>query len=813
MLYQREKHNVMKKNTTIPQLASLYQAVDIKQEIAPLIVGERTNPTGSKKFRDLLLADDFDGCLQVAVEQEKIGAHVLDLSAAWAGRNENDDLIKLIKLFSQTLRIPIMIDSTSPEVIEEALKVYPGRPVINSINLEDGGNNLNTICKLAKKYGACVVALTIDENGMAMGVEKKLEVAKRIYDLAIVEHGLSASDIFFDPLTFTVGSGDETLVDAAIQTLEAIKRIKVELAGCSTILGLSNISFGLPPAARKVLNAVFLHEAVEAGLDSVIINPSNCISLETIDEVSRKLAMNLLYDKKSGEQSPLMAYIEHFENVVIDEDDSDEKKLNPEQQLFDSVLHGNKKDLLDLIHMLLDTYQSLEIINQILVPAMKRVGELFGAGEMLLPFVLQSAEVMRASVDILEPYMDKNSKSDAPKVLLATVQGDVHDIGKNLVNIILSNNGYEVIDLGIKVSAEKIIEEAKKHDVDIIGLSGLLVKSAITMRDNMELYKNAGLTQPILLGGAALTKKFVATECVPFYPSPVIYCKDAFSGLTAIQQFESKTLQPSKWETKESAVGKEEKEAVVITPAAHIPKPGQFGTQELTVETSDFIDLIKTQLLFRGRWGYTRGSKSKDEYQELLEHTVFPQFHAIRERIISEDLFKPKVHYGWFPCNKEGDKLIVETGDENITLNFPRQASSPKLSLVDYFNNDKQGPDVVGFFVVTIGNEINKLTHNLYESGEFHDYLLLHGFSVEAAEALAEYTHKQMRNEIGIRFTGERYSFGYSACPDLDLQKPLLKLLKSEDIGISLTNSMEMVPEQSVSAMVVHHSQASYFSI
>lgn len=801
-------------NTSNSQLSSLYHSIDITQEIPPLIVGERTNPTGSKKFRELLLANDFDGCLQVAVEQEKIGAHVLDLSAAWAGRNEEEDLVTLVKLFSQNLRIPLMIDSTSPDCIEKALMAYPGRPVINSINFEDGGTNLHKVCSLAKKYGACVVALTIDEDGMAMDAKKKFDIAERIFNVAVNQYGLAPSDIFFDPLTFTVGSGDNNLVDAAIQTLEAIRLIKEKLVGAKTILGLSNISFGLRPPARKVLNAVFLHEAVEAGLDAVIINPTNCISLDTIKEESRRLALDLLYNRQTVELSPLMTYIAHFENSSETAKKQEETEFNPEQQLFACVLQGSRKDIYDLLHILMDKYRPLEIINQLLVPAMKRVGELFGAGEMLLPFVLQSAEVMRSSVEILEPYMDKNSKNDAPKVLLATVQGDVHDIGKNLVNIILSNNGYDVIDIGIKVSAERIIEEAQKHNVDLIALSGLLVKSAVAMRDSIPLFKEAGLTQPILLGGAALTRKFVATECAVNYPSQVVYCKDAFAGLKALQDMEKGELTSTTWneyERKDSAIPGAEQ--LRIQPAENIPTPAAFGTTGMKAETKDFIDLVKTNFLFRGRWGYVRGNKSKEEYQDMLEKTVLPQYHAIRDRILSEDLLEPKINYGWFSCYKEKDTLYIDADSKTVKFTFPRQQNAPHRSLADYFNNKGNGADVVGFFVATIGSKINEITQDLYQKGEFHDYLLLHGYSVEAAEALAEYTHTMMRSEIGLQGTGKRFSFGYSACPDLNLQKPLLKLLRADEIGIKLTESLEMTPEQSVSAMVVHHSQASYFSV
>ncbi len=801
--------------TTIPQLSSLYQAVDIRQEIAPLIIGERTNPTGSKKFRELLLADDFDGCLQVAIEQEQIGAHVLDISAAWAGRNEENDLVTLVKLFSQTLRIPLMIDSTSPVAIEKALRVYPGRPVINSINLEDGGKNLHKICALSKKYGACLVALTIDEDGMAMQSEKKFAIAKRIFSIATEEYGLSAQDLFFDPLTFTVGSGDSNLVDAAIQTLNAIKMIKDRLPETHTVLGLSNISFGLRPPARRVLNAVFLHEAVAAGLDAVIINPSNCISLDTIDNTARDKALDLLYNRQGDGKSPLMEYIDFFENTELVEEEEETSTLDIEQQLFDNVLQGNRKNLTDILHMLLDKYGPLEIVDQILVPAMKKVGELFGRGEMLLPFVLQSAEIMRESVDFLEPMMDKSSKKNAAKILLATVQGDVHDIGKNLVNIILSNNGYEVIDIGIKVPAEQIVEEAKKHEVDVIGLSGLLVKSAVIMRDSMSIFRNAGLTQPIMLGGAALTRKFVALECATEYPHPVVYCKDAFSGLKAMMEREQGELTTTTWNKSVAPTSEENdsSEHVPVTPATSIPSPQTFGVNELEIQTEEFIDLIKTQILFRGRWGYTRGSKSNEEYQKLLDDTVFPKYHEIRNYIVSENLLQPKVHYGWYRCYRQNDTLYVDPEGADIRFTFPRQQRSPYRSLVDYFNDKQQGLDVVGFFVATIGSKINTVIQQLYEDGSFSEYLHFHGFSVEATEALAEVVHKTMRNQVGIQYSGKRYSFGYSACPDLDLQKPLLQLLRSEEIGVRLTDSMEMLPEQSVSAMVVHHPQASYFSV
>ena len=808
--------NIMSKKNSSPiaRVSSLFQSVEIQQQIPPLIVGERSNPTGSKKFRELLLADDFDGCLQVGMDQEELGAHVLDLCAAWAGRNEIDDLTRLVSMYSQTVKTPLMIDSTNPKAIEAALEVYPGRPIINSINLEDGGKTIHEVLALTKKYGAAVVALTIDENGMAMTCEQKVAIAKKILKIAVEEYGLKNEDLFFDTLTFTVGSGDKTLKDAAIQTLNAIKEVKSELPGINTILGLSNISFGLPPAARKVLNAVFLHEAVAAGLDAVIINPTNCIPLDSIDPVARDLALDLLYNREVDGEEPLMRYIHFFENstVVEDTNDTQKKVIDPEKQLHDCVLKGSRDNLEDILQMLMDSHPPLDIINTILVPAMRQVGELFGAGEMLLPFVLKSAEVMRVSVDMLEPFMEKSDRDDSPKILLATVQGDVHDIGKNLVNIIFSNNGYRVIDIGIKAPIESIIAAAKEHNVDIIGLSGLLVKSAIVMQESMTIYAEAGLTQPILLGGAALTKKFVGTECAPKYPSPVIYCKDAFSGLRAIQQFEAGTLQTTEWK---STTNREtpEKKAVSITPSKVIPSLPFLGSDELTVETGDFIDLIKTNVLFRGRWGYTRGSKSQAEYEQMIKDEVVPQFEKIRNRVMSEKLLTPKVRYGWFECFKEGDTLKVIDQGKEFSFPFPRQKHSPNLCLTDYHRTAEQGKDVIGLFVCTIGEKIDTILKDLYEQNKYHEYFTLHGFSVDAAEALAELTHKWMRNQMGIKYTGERYSFGYSSCPDLSLQAPLFELLQAHKIGISLTEEMQMVPEQSVSAVVLHHDQATYFSV
>lgn len=798
------------------QVASLYQAIDIKQVPAPLIIGERSNPTGSRKFRELLLANDYEGCLQIGLDQERIGAHMVDLSTAWAGRDEEKDLVRLVQMYGKTLKSPLMIDSTSPAAIEQALVNYPGRPIVNSINLEDGGKTLDTLCRLVKKYGACVTALTIDEQGMAMDSDKKFEIAKRIYTLVTEKYAISAESLFFDPLTFTVGSGDEKLCNAAMQTMDAIKRIKAELPGCHTILGLSNISFGLPVPARKVLNAVFLHEAVAAGLDAVIIDPANCVSLDTIDIEASALALDLLHNRTEKNDQPLMAYIKHFEDHNTNETKEKEEELSPEALIRERIMRGNRQDLPDILKMLLDRYSALEIVNHHLVTAMREVGVLFGSGDMLLPFVLQSAEVMRNSVDYLEPYMARSDHNDAPTILLATVQGDVHDIGKNLVNIILSNNGYNVIDIGIKVTAETIIRTIEENaGIDIICLSGLLVKSAMIMQGSMSKFRAAGLKHPILLGGAALTRQFVACDCAPAYDGPVVYCRDAFSGLKAIQDFEKGTLLSTNWENKKSrSAGNVKNTKSDIRVLDAIPEAPFIGRKILNVPIDKFLHLLNKEILFRGRWGYRRRKLSDDKYQQLLESTVLPEFAKIKDKILAEELFQPKIVYGWFDCQRVDERLVV-TGEDKREFSFalPRQKREPGISLVDYFRTKDQGGDVAGFFVVTLGEKIAGICQNLYKNNQYHDYLLLHGFAVQTAEALAEYVHNTMRKELNIQNSGERYSFGYSACPDLDLQQPLFSLLHANEIGMELSSSMEMIPELSVSALVLHHPQAHYFAV
>ncbi len=816
-----------------PSLSSLYQAVEIEQEPRPLLIGERCNANGSKRFRELLIADDYDGCLKIALEQQNSGAHVIDLCTAYAGRDEKHDLITLVKMMTESIRLPLVIDSTTPDCIEAVLGMYPGRCLINSINLEDDGKTLNRICPLIKRYGAAVIALTINKKGMAMTAAEKIETAKQIYDMAVNKHGLRPQDIFFDPLTFTIGSGDETLLDAAIQTLNAIRGIKKELPGVFTVLGLSNISFGLPPHTRKILNSVFLHEAIEAGLDAAIVDPSKILPLSRIPDEDREMCLNLIYNRDTtAEQTPLMALINHFDNTDNENtaDKETEQDQTIEETLSQKIIRGEKDGIEDILTILLQRYTPTAIINIILVPAMRHVGVLFGNGEMLLPFVLQSAEVMKASVSFLEPFMDKADMQEKLRILLATVQGDVHDIGKNLVDIILSNNGYKVYNIGIKVPTETIIAKAKEFNVDIIGLSGLLVKSAIVMQESMRQFKEASLDAPILLGGAALTGKFVAESCVPGYNNPVVYCPDAFAGLKAVREYEdgkltATTYTPPRTKSTPQAATAEETDIIRTNPT---PTPPFFGTRHITnINAEEIFPFVNEQALFRGRWGYRRGKMPTEEYKDLIKNTVIPQYNELKERAISEQLVQPKVAYGYFQCYSNKDDLFVKHDAKTYRFTFPRRKEAPHLCISDFFKTEQEGGDIVSFFVVTIGEKIGELTHKLFDNNEYHKYLMLHGFSVEVTDALAEYWHEVIRQELGIadrkpkdiigyavqEYQGSRFGFGYPACPDLTAHKEVFELLSPDIIGVTLTENMEMVPEQTTSAIIAHHPQAKYFAV
>jgi 5-methyltetrahydrofolate--homocysteine methyltransferase len=811
-----------------PALSSLFQSVEIKQEIPPLLIGERANTNGSKKFRKSLLADDYQGALKIAKKQEREGAHALDLCTAYAGRDESKDLGTLVQLFAETIKAPMIIDSTTPECIEESLKIHAGRCLINSIHLEDGGANLERVCRYAKRYGAAVVALAIHEKGMAMTAEEKEETASRIFDLAVNRYGLRPSDLLFDPLTFTVGSGDPTLKDAAMQTLEGIKRIKARHPGVFTLLGVSNISFGLPPAGRKILNSVFLHEAVRAGLDAAIVDVAKVVPFNRISEEDREACQDLLYNRSNnGDGHALERFIEHFKDAVSSPavTGNGQEAGTPEERLANKLIAGDKEGTDAILTQLIESLRAEEIINTVLVPAMRTVGDHFARGEMLLPFVLKSAEVMKKCVTFLEPHMESKDEGTGLNVLLATVQGDVHDIGKNLVDIILSNNGYQVHNLGTKVPAEVIIAKAKEVSADVIGLSGLLVKSALKMRENLEQFRDAGLEAPVLLGGAALTHAFVAEECVPRYASQVVYCPDAFSGLTAMQRHEEGTLTSTTWkEAPPRPAVMPGPKALLIERNVPVPEPPFLGCRHVEgIDAALLYPYLNEQALFRGRWGYRRAKLSAERYRDIIIHTVRPLYEEIKKLAVDEAWFEPKVAYGYFRCYSEGNDLVIESEGGDKVFSFPRQKNAPNLCISDYFRTLDEGGDVAGFFVVSLGDRINRKTKQLFEESEYHHYLMVHGFSVEVTDALAEYWHEEMRKELGIGgngsdfvnqgYQGSRYGFGYPACPDLEAHIPVFELLNPEALGVSLTESLEMVPEQTTSAIVVHHPQAKYFAV
>ncbi len=849
----------------LPETASLFQAVTMFQEPAPLIVGERTNANGSKEFRDRLLADDLEGMVAVARDQERGGAHLLDVCVAYVGRDERADMERLIPQLARQVRMPLVIDSTDPDSIEAALERHGGRCVINSINLEDGEERLDQVVTLARRFGAALVALVIDEEGMALTVERKLAVARRIHRICVERHGLAPQDLIFDMLTFTVGSGDPEMRRAALETLEAIEQGKRLLPGIHTILGVSNVSFGLKPAARRILNSVFLAEAVERGLDQAIINARGITPLHRIPDELRDICHRLIHADFTSNGDPLTQLLEHYEDAVAAGQSSEAvEDLPPAEQLRRKIINGEKKGLEELLDGLRrDGRDPLELVNGELIPAMKVVGDLFGSGQMQLPFVLQSAETMKAAVALLEPYLPAMETQSRGTLVLATVKGDVHDIGKNLVDIILSNNGYTVVNLGIKVLLEGMLEAAEEHGAHAIGMSGLLVKSTLVMKENLEEMKRRGLEIPVLLGGAALTREYVEQDLRRIYGPAVHYGADAFAALNLLGEIRSGVTAPEAApdpDTDPLTRPRAESDKAISTTT---PRPGTgpqiFGSEEgggddlpapevdrtvavprapwIGVREADHIPLeqlyplLNETTLFRGQWRYRRGKLSRDQFNEMIENEVRPVFERIKLQCLGEPLLVPRGMVGWFHCHSENGAVVVHSpdpGGEPVRFTFPRRRTEPHHCIADYFRPGPGGePDLIGLFVVTVGPSASLREKELFEAGHYRDYLHLHGFSVEIAEAAAEWLHARMREELGIAggdqtgveamvrqgYRGSRYSFGYPACPDLEQQRPLFTLLQPERIGITLSESCQMEPEQSVSAIVVHHPEAKYFNL
>ncbi|MCD6441204.1 MAG: methionine synthase [Candidatus Marinimicrobia bacterium] len=821
-----------------PAVASLFTAQELHQDPAPFFVGERSNTNGSKKFRECLLANDWDCIVDISRQQEKTGAHGLDLCIAYTGRDEAADMHEAVTRIVKQVNLPIFIDSTDVKVIEKALKLIGGRAVINSINLEDGEERTRKVCRLAKRYGAAVIALTIDEAGMAHEVAKKVEIANRIFEIAVNQIGLRPQDLIFDTLTFTLGSGDESLKDAGKNTIDGIRAIKKALPGVFTILGVSNISFGLHAGAREILNSVFLSEAIGAGLDLAIVNVKKILPLYKLDRDDIDICRNLIYNRG---REPLLKFIDHFDKkagvkkVQAVEDD----QTPVDKKIRQRVIQGNRSGLEKLLIEALETSKAIDIINNQLIPAMKDVGELFGSGKMQLPFVLQSAEVMKFAVEKLKPFLGKADTESKASIVLATVRGDVHDIGKNLVDIILSNNGYKVYNLGIKCEIDTILQKAMEVKADAIGMSGLLVKSTVVMKENLEIMQRRRINIPVLLGGAALPRSFVDDVCAPIIDAPVVYCTDAFEGLKAMSRIkENKTgkqLNNLKKSTDKPAKTLRQKSDFPDGELRYdisIPVPPFWGTKIIDDVNLDAVfAYLSESVLFQGRWGYRRGNLSREEYNELIEKKVQPEFESLKQRCKAEKLLVPRVVYGYFPCNSVGEKLVIfEPGSnrEILRFHFPRQKKAPFRSIADFFlPAQSERRDIIPVQIVTVGQQASAEAQRLYKSNAYKDYLLFHGLSVETAEALAKYWHRQIRVELNIvekdgsgnddfiaqKYRGSRYSFGYPACPDLAGNRLLIQLLRAERIGVAITEGNQMTPEQTTSAFIVHHPQAKYFTL
>ncbi len=858
-----------------PGCSSLYSHVEFVQDNSFLIVAERTNTNGSRKFKRLLEEDDWDGLVSMARDEVKDGSHVLDVCVDYVGRAGARDMSEVVSRYVQQVNVPLMLDSTQADVIEAGLKRAGGKCIVNSINLEDGEKRFNDICPLLKRYGAACVALTIDEDpqaGMAKTADRKLEIAERMHEMFTGHWGLDERDLLFDPLTFTIATGVDEDRRLGLETLEGIERIAKRFPNCGIILGLSNISFGLKPSARAVLNSVFLHEARQRGLTAAIVHASKILPRNKIETAKWEAALWAIFDYRGAQRpsgqpenfDPLLHFISLFPDgdEAAARDASNDENLSIEEKLQRHIIDGEQKNLEADLDAAMVQYSPLAIINDHLLAGMKVVGDLFGSGQMQLPFVLQSAQVMKKAVAYLEPHMAKAGTASGPKarIVLATVQGDVHDIGKNLVDIILTNNGYEVHNIGIKQPIAQIVAALREKKADAIGMSGLLVKSVGVMEENLHELNRMELTVPVLLGGAALTRHYAESHLRGIYKGPLYYGKDAFDGLRICEHLADDRLSALDEEIDarlEKRAGVEEKvacmkertgqrldEAVgagVVTAAARsrvatdvlIPKVPFFGERLVEhIDLDEIYPFINTVALFRGQWGFKKGAMSPTEYEANLKNVVEPVFERMKCLCRDEQILRPAVVYGYFPCNSSGDDLVVfdpEDHEKEIErFRFPRQTKRDLLCISDFFRPvESKEKDVVAFHCVTMGVEVSHRARQLFERNEYTEYLYMHGMGVECAEALAELWHKRMRAELGIghedsprirvlftqHYRGSRYSFGYPACPDMSDQEKLFRLLKPERIGCVLTENWQIVPEQSTSAIVVHHPEAKYFNV
>jgi 5-methyltetrahydrofolate--homocysteine methyltransferase len=839
-----------------PAASSAYSMVPLDLDPKPLIVAEEMNTTTRvEHFKNMVREGKYDDILALAKKLVNEGSHMLDLCCAIVGEDEKGYITSILNKVATRVPAPIVVDSTESDVIEEALKRIPGKAIINSINLEDGEKRTSKVLPMAKRYGAAVVALTIDEEGMALTAEKKAAIAKRIYTLATEKYGIRAVDLIFDALTLPISTGQEEYRNAGVETLKAIRQIKQELPEVKTILGVSNISFGLNPYARRVLNSVFMKEAVDHGLDMAIVNYAKIYPLYKIPAIEVELALKLVYHDRSG-GDPLQNYMAHFAGVdkQPQADVAPLESLSVEDKLKRCIINGEKalgegatrQALEQILEEALTRYSPLDVINTVLLDGMKTVGELFGARKMQLPSVLDSAGVMKQAVAYLEPKMEKKEGSQKGTLVLATVKGDVHDIGKNLVDIILTNNGYKVVNLGIKQPSDVIIAAAKQHNAHAIGLSGLLVKSTLEMKYVLQDLHAQSLDFPVICGGAALTRKYVEDDLRREYSHGVFYADDAFAGLHFMDDLtssngarEARLVEGRKikeFAKATAAAGGEvsisTERSAVVQPAPNIPVPPFYGIRvRKDFDLNELFEYINHTALFKNQWQLKTAAQS--DYVRLVEEKYMPVLLDLQKEVEANGWFDPKVVYGYFPCQAEGNDVVVydspEGRKEIQRFTFPRQREGRKLSIADFFLPQESGTlDVIGLSVVTIGSRASEITKKLFDQGEFTKYLYLHGLSVETAEAVAELFHKRMRQELSIagedaprindlfhqKYRGSRYSFGYPACPNLEDQTKLFAVLKPEEnIGVTLTAGFHMEPEQSTSAIVVHHPQAKYFVV
>jgi 5-methyltetrahydrofolate--homocysteine methyltransferase len=849
---------VKRNSVWVPSVASLYTATSLRQENSYFSIGERCNANGSKVWRQRQEAQDWDGCVAIGREQVAEGSNSLDVCTAFVGRDEVREMNEVIRRFTSSVNSPLVIDSTETPVIEAALKLHGGKPIINSINFEDGEDAARDRLLLAKKFGAAVIALTIDEVGMAKTAEDKLRIARRLVDFACNQHGLPQSDLMIDPLTFTIATGNEDDRKLGVWTLEGIRMIRDEFPDIQIILGLSNISFGLNPAARHVLNSVFLDHAVKAGMTGAIVHVSKIKPLHQIPAEEVQVIEDLIFDRRREGYDPLQKTLEIFSGRKAADTTAKKRAETVEGRLKDRIVDGDRKGLDDELQTALDQGNTpLSIINDVLLDGMKVVGELFGAGKMQLPFVLQSAETMKAAVAYLEPFMEKVEGQEKGTIVLGTVKGDVHDIGKNLVDIILTNNGYKVVNLGIKVPLLDIVAAAKQHKAHAIGMSGLLVKSTVVMRENLEEMSRQGIDIPVMLGGAALTRNYVEDDCVKSYAcGRVAYARDAFDGLHLMDKVMGNGFDDYLAALQTKRVGKSKNEKRVLGQAdprgfapvdvkyaqerrrrvaaeSAVPVPPFWGPRVMESAPKAIVPFINERSLYQFQWGFKKAGRSLEDFLGWAKQELRPVLKRMLALAEADNILKPQAIYGYWKCAGQRNEMVLFEEDgvtEAWRFTLPRQPKADGECIADFVRDIDDGPDkrdVIGLQVVTVGQKASDIARDWFEDNRYQDYLYLHGLSVEMAEAMAEYVHKRIRAELGFAgeddrdmdrmlsqgYRGGRYSFGYPACPRLEDQEGLLRLLKADRVGVTLSDEWQLHPEQSTSAIVLHHPRAKYFSV